>query len=1255
MVLNTQNTFHSIMIKKLFLSGMMLMMGHFIWAQYPCNNFYSIVGSDAVITNAGTDDHSVYSHDAALSSPQGAPTFDNPSSSTTDIALNPSTGAMYLIDDTGIFVQTGANLPATFVGLLVDSGATALTFSQKSSLLAYKSGDTAIFEYTIPSINTILATAAHHLMDAAGNAQSVLQAGGSGIQDMVLDGNGRLWLVGGSGYVWLVDSTQLTSGTYTARYMGQISISGFFIGGVALAASGLEMILGGGDSASATRAIYSATISGLIASSGLYTGTSNSGFYSGLTSCSFPYISLYSPMVMDTMTTGYQDSLMLLCTTFKDSDLVAPHELSILGGTPKHGSVLGYSISGNQICFNYQPSAGYLGMDTAQVVFCDSASTTFCDTFNLVFTMIHKNLAPVTTDDTATILKNGMIAALNILANDSDSDGPKTLPTIATPASHGTVTINADSTIKYVPANNYFGMDSFTYSLCDTGTPVLCDTALVVITVTYFNIAPTAADDNANTNENNLVNIKVLSNDMDADGMVGIPTVITPPTHAGTTSIAADSTINYTPGLNYYGLDSFSYAVCDSGAPILCDTAWVYINVKHTNQAPTANDDTYTTNKNYSSTNMVMTNDTDPDGNIGIVTMSQPATHGTTVVNADNSITYTPALNYVGTDSFTYSLCDTGTLVPKLCDTAKVYFAVNYVNSYPSVMNDSGTVNKNRSGRIVVLVNDMDTDATVLDKPIIITAPKHGTASVNADSTITYTPAANYTGLDTIVYAVCDTSTPAACDTGYVVMSALYVNYPPVAVNDSTNAVGGQPKIINVLTNDIDSDGTLSTVTIYIQPTKGNALVSGTTVTYNPQAGVNGWDSFTYIVCDNGAPILCDTAIAYIRDSSNNTKPVANDDVATTPYNVDVVIPIKANDTDAEGNATLGSPSVLQQPLHGTVSIDPTTGKALYIPNQFYVGTDSFTYVICDNGTPALCDTAIVRITITASAPVFALANDSVYSPKSFSKCYHMYGYNAGDTIVATVACTPKHGVVTVSTVLVDTGLVCITYTPTDSNYYGPDSVCITICDKHTGKCTTQTMKITTKQASPPAVAVVNMIVTGDSATNQCLQYTVTPANSPITASTSCTTHGTASIVSVDTINKVICVSYKRDSGYVGADSICLTTCNSLSGKCTTVKVPVSVQNKIDSNCAFFKGFSPNDDGVNDAFFIDCNSSYAQATLRVFNRWGDEVYNSNGHYANNWTGKNGNGEDLPDGTYYYIYDYADGVKKAYQGFVVIER
>jgi hypothetical protein len=57
MVLNTQNTFHSIMIKKLFLSGMMLMMGHFIWAQYPCNNFYSIVGSDAVITNAGTDDH----------------------------------------------------------------------------------------------------------------------------------------------------------------------------------------------------------------------------------------------------------------------------------------------------------------------------------------------------------------------------------------------------------------------------------------------------------------------------------------------------------------------------------------------------------------------------------------------------------------------------------------------------------------------------------------------------------------------------------------------------------------------------------------------------------------------------------------------------------------------------------------------------------------------------------------------------------------------------------------------------------------------------------------------------------------------------------------------------------------------------------------------------------------------------------------------------------------------------------------------
>ncbi|MCB0541496.1 MAG: gliding motility-associated C-terminal domain-containing protein, partial [Bacteroidetes bacterium] len=85
-------------------------------------------------------------------------------------------------------------------------------------------------------------------------------------------------------------------------------------------------------------------------------------------------------------------------------------------------------------------------------------------------------------------------------------------------------------------------------------------------------------------------------------------------------------------------------------------------------------------------------------------------------------------------------------------------------------------------------------------------------------------------------------------------------------------------------------------------------------------------------------------------------------------------------------------------------------------------------------------------------------------------------------------------------------------------------------------------------------------------------------------------------------------------------------------------------------------GFSPQGDGVNDVFYIDgLLDYYPNATLVVFNRWGDEVWNSYGPYQNNWGGDNFQNVGLPDGTYFYILDFKDGSTEAKQGFVAIYR
>jgi gliding motility-associated-like protein len=90
-------------------------------------------------------------------------------------------------------------------------------------------------------------------------------------------------------------------------------------------------------------------------------------------------------------------------------------------------------------------------------------------------------------------------------------------------------------------------------------------------------------------------------------------------------------------------------------------------------------------------------------------------------------------------------------------------------------------------------------------------------------------------------------------------------------------------------------------------------------------------------------------------------------------------------------------------------------------------------------------------------------------------------------------------------------------------------------------------------------------------------------------------------------------------------------------------------------HCFIPNAFSPNGDGMNDQYEIPCNDEYPKASLEIFDRWGMEVWASNGHYLNNWDGRNQQGVKLPDGTYYIIYKYNDGTNKSEAKFVVIGR
>src|SRR5439155_128949 len=150
----------------------------------------------------------------------------------------------------------------------------------------------------------------------------------------------------------------------------------------------------------------------------------------------------------------------------------------------------------------------------------------------------------------------------------------------------------------------------------------------------------------------------------------------------------------------------------------------------------------------------VLANDTDPDGDTKTAVLVSGPLHGTLTLNANGSFTYTPAVNYNGPDSFTYKAND-GTLTSNV---ATVAITVVAVNNAPDAANDSNTLPYTtlfRASAPGVLANDTDPDGDP-KTAVLVSSPSHGTLTLNADGSFTYTPAANYNGPDSFTYKAND-------------------------------------------------------------------------------------------------------------------------------------------------------------------------------------------------------------------------------------------------------------------------------------------------------------------------------------------------------------------------------------------------------------------------------------------------------------------------------------------------------------------
>jgi hypothetical protein len=621
----------------------------------------------------------------------------------------------------------------------------------------------------------------------------------------------------------------------------------------------------------------------------------------------------------------------------------------------------------------YTPNLNFNGADSFTYQICDTtAPVPLCDTATVAVGVTAINDLPDAIDDLVGTNEDAA-ATWDLSANDTDPDGappqgnldPTSLTILSGP-SHGALLNNGDGTVTYTPVLNYNGPDSITYEICDTNNE--CSSATATIAVAAQPDPPVANDDTISTPEDTPTTVNVATNDTDVDGDLAptsVSIVSSPAT--GTTTNNGDGTITYSPAADASGTFTITYQICDTTVPTpLCDQATLTVTVLATDDPPVVVDDTLTVNEDTPGTVDVAFNDSDPDGNLDLttVTITSLATNGATAVDpVTGVVTYTPNLDYTGADAFTYQICDgTG-----LCGTADVAVTVDALADGPITVDDNTTMAEDGSVTVDVAFNDSDPDGNLDPTTVTITSgPSNGTATPNGDGTITYDPDANWFGTETITYQICDTTAPTPlCATATLTVTVNAVPDLPVAQDDTVSTAEDSSVVIDVVGNDSDVDGNLdpTSVTISTPPTAGSVSVDAVTgaVTYSPPAEWSGIDSFEYQICDTGGN--CDTAVATVTVLPVNDAPVAQDDSSTVPEDGSVTVDVMANDSDIDSSLDPASVTVEIAPAHGTTTVDPATGAITYTPDADFHGSDSLTYRVCDPG--RACDIATVSFTVT--------------------------------------------------------------------------------------------------------------------------------------------------------------------------------------------------------------------------------------------------------------------------------------------------
>lgn len=739
-----------------------------------------------------------------------------------------------------------------------------------------------------------------------------------------------------------------------------------------------------------------------------------------------------------TLTTD-EDAAQTLALTATDIDGDDLSWSVISGATNGEASVDGSGL------VNYVPAADFNGSDVFTVQVSDAGLT---DTITVNVTVTPVNDAPVVVEGNAVSITTAEDTEKSLTLNASDIDGDSLSWSVASPASNGSATVSA-GVVNYAPGASFNGNDSFAVAVTD-GTDTV--TVQVNVTVTAENDAPVIDQETASiaTDEDTQGSVTLSASDPEG---TALNWTISSAAANGSAGVSASGVVTYDPEANFNGTDSFTVMVSDGD---LNDTRVVNVVVSAVNDAPEITEgETASLSTDEDNMGSVTLNATDVEGDTINWSIGSQASDGTAVVSGtgtSQTVNYTPAADFNGTDSFVVAI-DDGT------DTDSIIVNVTVVaaNDAPVITStEVTTATEGEAYQYTVAANDVDGDALTFS---LTEAPE---GMVISGSTINWTPE---NGVETSNVTVTVADATAEATQSFTIVVTPVNDAPAITSSAVTSATEGSEYTYQVVAEDIDS----TELTYSLTEAPEGMTISGNTMSWTPANGAES-ANVTVEVSDGS---LSDSQSFTITVSATNDAPEIDQGavtVLTTDEDTSTTLNLTATDVDSESLTW----RISAASENGSASVD-ASGVVSYEPAADFNGSDSFEVEVSDS---ELTDSIVVSVTVNPVADAPVIAEGASASRTTNEDQPLTFALNASDVDSATINWSISGAASNGSATVSGTGTTqSVNYVP-NQNFNGTDSFVVQVSDGSLNSTIAVTVTVNAVNDLPEITSIAPVVAT---------------------------------------------------------------------------------------------------------------------------------------------------------------------------------